>query len=81
MGHLHGRILQAYYDGNAVIIRKTKLYHFLPENARDLLSLFVQQMANTPIGPTKGMPRINTKEAAQGFPQDLSLRQRPSNIR
>ena len=60
MGHLHGRILQAYYDGTSVVIRKTKLYHFLPENARDLLNLFVQQMANTPIGNTKGVPAVST---------------------
>lgn len=83
MGHLHGRILQAYYDGTSVVIRKTKLYHFLPEDARGLLNLFVQQMANTPIGNTKGVPAVSTKKQPpqQSSSQGLSLRQKPSNIR
>lgn len=83
MGHLHGRILQAYYDGTFVVIRKTKLYHFLPEDARDLLNLFVQQLENTPIGNTKGVPAVSTKKQPpqQSSSQGLSLRQKPSNIR
>ena len=83
MGHLQGRILQAYYDGTSVVIKKTKFYHFLPENSRGLLNLFVQQMANTPIGNTKGVPAVSTKKTPpqQSSSQGLSLRQKPSNIR
>lgn len=55
MGNMRGRILQAYFDGTHVAIRKTKLYHFgSAEKARELLEgVFLQHMANTPIGDTK----------------------------
>lgn len=55
MGNMRGRILQAYFDGTHVAIRKTKLYHFgSAERAMELLGrIFLQHMANTPIGNTQ----------------------------
>ncbi|KAI9928133.1 hypothetical protein MW887_002166 [Aspergillus wentii] len=54
MGKQHGRILQAYYNGTAVVIRMTKLYDFTTAaNARKHLQLFAQHMANNPTGNTK----------------------------
>lgn len=63
MGNLRGRIPQAYYDGVDLVIRKTKLYYFAPaDNARNLLDLFLQHMANTPTGDTRALLRNVTKE-------------------
>lgn len=63
MGNLRGRIPQAYYDGVGLVIRKTKPHYFAPaDNARNLLDLFLQHMANTPAGDTRALLRNVTKE-------------------
>lgn len=66
MGNLRGRILQAYFTGDKVVIYKTELFHFAPlERARDLLDIFVRQMANTPIGNTTRRTRSGKTEMPQ----------------
>ena len=79
MGNMRGRILQAYFDGTHVAIRKTKLYHFeSAEKARELLGgVFLQLIANTPIGDTQEM--VNDATKPQRFSQDVPLRQGTSN--
>lgn len=79
MGNMRGRILQAYFDGTHVSIRKTKLYHFgSTEKARKLLGgVFLQHIANTPIGDTQEM--VDDATTPQRFSQDIPLRQRTSN--
>lgn len=54
MGRLRGRILQAYYDGDNVVIRKSQLYCFEPlEDARKFFDIFAQHMASIPRGITR----------------------------
>lgn len=54
MGDFRGRIIHAYFDGTAIIVKKTKLYHFCPvETARKTFELFLRQMASMPVGDIK----------------------------
>ncbi|RAL03176.1 uncharacterized protein BO80DRAFT_500489 [Aspergillus ibericus CBS 121593] len=55
VAHNKGRILQAYWDGQYVVIRQSPL-HLL--NTKDIATynLFVRYMANIPIGVTKRIP-------------------------
>lgn len=54
MSNIQGRILQGYFDGREVVIRKTKLYDFFPREEMDASTeLFLQWMASTPCGDTK----------------------------
>lgn len=56
MGNLRGRILQAFFNGTEVVIKKSKLYHFASADmARDLFQLSMRQMASSPSGSTKGL--------------------------
>ncbi|KAF7114669.1 hypothetical protein CNMCM5793_009620 [Aspergillus hiratsukae] len=55
MSDYKGRIIQAYFNGDELVIRKSKLYDF---STRETLSssttLFMQWMASTPVGDTSG---------------------------
>ncbi|RHZ64518.1 hypothetical protein CDV55_107152 [Aspergillus turcosus] len=54
MSNIQGRILQGYFDGREVVIRKTKLYDFFPREEMDASTeVFLQWMASTPCGDTK----------------------------
>lgn len=56
MGNLRGRILQVFFNGTEVVIKKSKLYHFASvDKAKDLFQLFMRQMASSPSGSTKGL--------------------------
>lgn len=60
MSNLKGRILQAYFDGCEVVIRKTKLYDFFPREEMDASTeVFLQWMASTPYGDTKNLSLRN----------------------
>lgn len=64
MGDFQGRILQAYYDGDKVVIKKTELYHFAPvENARRLFEIVAQHMASDLTGDTHELLQGVTKES------------------
>lgn len=52
-GNLCGRILQAYFNGTNLVIWKTNIYHFTPENASKWFGVFMQQMTGFPVGDTK----------------------------
>ncbi|RHZ64519.1 hypothetical protein CDV55_107241 [Aspergillus turcosus] len=55
MSDYKARIIQAYFDGDKMVIRKSKLYDF---STRETLSssttLFMQWMASKPVGDTSG---------------------------
>jgi hypothetical protein len=55
MSDYKGRIIQAYFNGDELVIRKSKLYDF---STRETLSssttLFMQWMASKPVGDTGG---------------------------
>ncbi|RLL96014.1 hypothetical protein CFD26_105610 [Aspergillus turcosus] len=57
MSDFKARIIQAYFDGDQLVIRKSKLYDF---STRETLSssttLFMQWMASQPVGDTSGFP-------------------------
>lgn len=50
----YGRVIQAYYDGQRFVIRKSRLFSFR-NSTITTLDLFVRYVANTPIGNTKGL--------------------------
>ena len=51
MGNLSGRILQAYFDGTKLVVRKIKLLEFTDEDtARKNIQIFLQHMSNVPVG-------------------------------
>jgi len=52
MGPQHGRILHAHFDGEMLVIRQSILYSFLRKESA-LIDLFLQCMANTPVGVTR----------------------------
>ncbi|KAE8153236.1 hypothetical protein BDV25DRAFT_38974 [Aspergillus avenaceus] len=56
IAHKHGRILQAHWNGQDVIIRQSPLYDL---NTTDMAiyDTFVRYMANKPIGDTVSIPR------------------------
>lgn len=58
-----GRILQAYHDGNCLIIRKSQLLDFSTYN-EDLFNLFLLHLASVPVGNTEEFPpRSETGQA------------------
>lgn len=58
MGTLQGRILQAYFDGEKLVIWKTKIYSFgSAEDAKRSIDVFMQQMACDPRLDTKSVIR------------------------
>lgn len=64
MGNFQGRILQAYYDGDKVVIRETELYHFAPvENAQRFFEIFAQHMASDLTGDIHELLQGATKES------------------
>lgn len=52
----YGRVIQAYYDGQCFVIRKSRLFSF-GNSTITALDLFVRYVANTPIGNTKRLPK------------------------
>lgn len=47
-----GRIIQAYHDGQNLILHKSKLHEF-SQRTKALFDLFVQYLASTPRGDTR----------------------------
>ncbi|PYI09171.1 hypothetical protein BO78DRAFT_384526 [Aspergillus sclerotiicarbonarius CBS 121057] len=58
IAHNKGRILQAYWDGQYVVIRQSPFYAL---NTKDIstYNIFVRYMANIPIGDAKEIPLQN----------------------
>lgn len=55
MNHCRGRIIQGYYDGHEVVLRKSKLFDF--SNAKTApFELFVRHLASAPVGDTEKLP-------------------------
>jgi hypothetical protein len=51
---MRGRILQAHFDKNGLIIRKSQIYDFTkPETAQPLVEIFLQFMTCKLVGDTK----------------------------
>ena len=73
MNHCRGRIIQGYYDGHEVVLRKSKLFDF--SNAETApFDLFVRHLASAPVGDTEKLPeRLPAQDAADGdiIPMDL----------
>lgn len=64
------------FDGSNVIIRKTKLYHFYPDQTKKNFPIFTQQLANTPCGDTTKVPgeaESDTKETQIWFIFDFLI--------
>ena len=66
MNHYHGRIIQGYYDGHEVVLRKSKLFDF--SNAETApFELFVRHLASAPVGDTEKLPPpLPTQDVADG---------------
>lgn len=69
----YGRVIQAYYDGQDLVIRKSRLFSFRNSPATTL-GLFVRHVANTPVGDTT-TPEADTK-AAERLYSELKCRDR-----
>lgn len=52
----YGRVIQAYYDGQDLVIRKSRLFSFR-NSTITTLDLFVRYVANTPVGDTQRLPK------------------------
>lgn len=52
MGPRHARALQAYYDGDELVIHKTDLFDFTKCKNTDALLLFTRFEAGTAVGDT-----------------------------
>ena len=81
MNHCRGRIIQGYYDGHEVVLRKSKLFDFSDAKTAPF-ELFVRHLASTPVGDTEKLPPpLPTQDVADGdiIPMDLpkSRAQRP----
>ncbi|KAF3406501.1 hypothetical protein DPV78_001688 [Talaromyces pinophilus] len=57
----YGRVIQAYYDGQDLVIRKSRLLSFRNSPATTL-GLFVRHVANTPVGDTQRLPKQIPKQ-------------------
>ena len=68
MNHCRGRIIQGYYDGHEVVLRKSKLFDFSnPKTAP--FELFVRHLASAPAGDTETLPErlpTPTEDVADG---------------
>lgn len=57
MGEHNGRILQAHFDGEELVVRKLQLCDFsTKEKAQDNIQLFLRYMASEPVGDTRSLP-------------------------
>lgn len=55
MSDYKARIIQAFFNGDKLVIRKSKLYDFsTPETLSSSTTLFMQWMASKPVGDTSG---------------------------
>ncbi|KAG2019043.1 hypothetical protein GB937_005332 [Aspergillus fischeri] len=55
MSDFKARIIQAYFNGDKLVIRKSRLYDFsTPETLSSSTILFIQWMASKPVGNTSG---------------------------
>lgn len=55
MGPDQARVLQAYFDGQKLILHKTKLYSFT-DKSKAPIDLFLCLLMNVPVGDTKVLP-------------------------
>lgn len=55
MGRQHGRIVQAWYDGEYLVVRKSRLIE-LTDPAINPFSDFIRFAANKPVGETRHLP-------------------------
>lgn len=75
MGNLSGRILQAYFDGTKLIVRKTKLLDFTDEKtARKNIPIFLQHMSNVPVGNTRSKANQPGEKDSPDNPSPLAAR-------
>lgn len=75
MGNLSGRILQAYFDGTKLVVRKTKLLEFTDEGtARKSIQIFLQHMSNVPVGNTQLKANHPGEGDSPGSPSLLAAR-------
>lgn len=59
IGEKKGRILQAHFSYNGLVIRKSKLYDFsTAEKAKPHIELFLQYMASDTVGDTIPTTRV-----------------------
>lgn len=71
MGPQHGRILQAYFDGEELVIYKSVLYDFTRRKNAPV-NLFIQHLANTAVGEIKSFPTASLPERIKGSEVDLN---------
>lgn len=62
MAPLHGRILQAVYDGITINIWKTGIFDFKTPEREQNFQIFLQHLTNEPIGNTKDLPVVESLE-------------------
>lgn len=75
MGNLSGRILQAYFDGTKLVVRKTKLLEFTDEDtARKNIQIFLQHMSNVPVGNTQSKANQPGEGDSPDKPSPLAAR-------
>lgn len=58
----YGRVIQAYHDGQNLVIQKSRLISFRAFTATSM-DLFVRHVANTPVGDTQRLPKQVPRQA------------------